>query len=144
MDKRQMALIFDNVDLTTSENLRSMLPRTHPGGAVLFTTRNEDVALNVSTHRNQDPNALDLQPFSESEAVRFLFRVAGLPDEQRTDASREHAGDLANIVGRLPLAIDQAASFMKLGYSVEDLLELHRGDDRLKVSQRTYFFGRAA
>jgi GTPase SAR1 family protein len=133
-------LIFDNVDLKTSENLRSMLPRTHFGGAVLFTTRNEDVAFNVSTHRDQDLHALDLQPFSESEAVKFLFRVSDLPDQQRTDASRAHAGDLANIVGRLPLAIDQAASFMKLGYSVEDLLELHRGDDRLKVSQRADFF----
>jgi hypothetical protein len=50
---------------------------------------------------------------------------------------------LANIVGRLPLAIDQAASFMKLGYSVEDLLELHRGDDRLKVSQKSRFLSKS-
>jgi DNA polymerase III delta prime subunit len=127
-------LIFDNVNLQTSESIRSMLPRTHPGGAMLFTSRNEDVAFNLSTHRNQELSTLDLQPFSELEAARFLFRDAGLSDERLTDASEAEVKDLANILGRLPLAIDQAASFMKLGYSVKDLLELHRSDERINVS----------
>ena len=127
-------LIFDNVDRKTSQILRSMLPRTHPGGAILFTSRNEDVALNLSTHRNQELITLELQPFSEREATGFLSRVAGLSAERITDANDADVKDLANIVGRLPLAIDQAAAFMRLGYSVKDMLDLHRSDERLKVS----------
>jgi GTPase SAR1 family protein len=127
-------LIFDNVDVKTSQILRSMLPRTHPGGAMLFTARNEDVAFNLSTHRNQRLITLELQPFSEREATEFLSRVTGFSDKRLTDASDAELKDLANTVGRLPLAIDQTAAFMRLGYSVKDMLDLHRSDERLKVS----------
>jgi hypothetical protein len=132
-------LIFDNVNLKTSENLRGILPRTHPGGAILFTSRNENVAPNLLTPQYQEFNTLDLPPFSESEAEKLLFRVAGPLDEQQNDASRSDAKELVNIVGRLPLAIDQAAAFMKLGYSVEDLLKLYQGEERLKVGQNSNF-----
>jgi NB-ARC domain len=127
-------LIFDNVDVKTSHILRDMLPRTHPGGAVLFTSRSEDVAFNLSTHRNQELITLDLQPFSELEAAQFLSRVAGLSGKRITNASDEEAKDLTNIVGRLPLAIDQTAAFMRLGYNVKDMLDLHRSKERLEVS----------
>jgi light-regulated signal transduction histidine kinase (bacteriophytochrome) len=105
-----------------------MLPRTHPGGAMLFTARNEDVAFNLSTHRNQRLITLELQPFSEREATEYLSRVTGFSDKRLTDASDAELKDLANTVGRLPLAIDQTAAFMRLGYSVKDVLDLHRSD----------------
>jgi len=103
---------------------------------MLFTSRNKDVAFNLSTHRNQELITLELQPFSEREATGFLSRVAGLSAsaERITDVNDAEVKDLANIVGRLPLAIDQAAAFMRLGYSVKDTLDLHRSDERLKVS----------
>jgi hypothetical protein len=129
-----MAFDICNVDLKSSQILGSMLPRAHPGEAMLFASRNEDVAFNLSTHRNQKLKTLESQPFSELEATEFLSRVAGLSDEKHKDASDAEVKDLANIVGQLPLAIDQAAAFIRLGYSVKDMLDLHGSDERLNVS----------
>jgi tetratricopeptide (TPR) repeat protein len=107
-------LVFDNVE--QSQDVRPFWP---PGnGHTLVTSRNPawgDLAATV---------ALDVPP--RAEAVAFLHR--------RSDVDQQAAGALAEALGDLPLALEQAAAYLdQTATSAGEYLELlgERADDLL-------------
>ena len=95
-------LVYDNMD--DPDAVRKYVP-LRPKGHILVTSRAHSLdVLGVS-----DPVALDVLP--EDEAVDFLFDRTG---RDRTDpAETSAAKDLARELGCLPLALEQAAAFVK-------------------------------
>ncbi|MEU6371749.1 FxSxx-COOH system tetratricopeptide repeat protein [Streptomyces sp. NPDC046909] len=87
-------LVFDNA--TTSESIERLLPNS-PTGHVLITTRNEGWA--------QVGERVEVDVFSRTESVEHLLR--------RVYAiSTEDADRVADALGDLPLAVDQAAAWL--------------------------------
>ncbi|WP_406446137.1 FxSxx-COOH system tetratricopeptide repeat protein [Streptomyces sp. NBC_01613] len=105
---RRWLLVFDNAD--RPEDLEDYFPSGE--GHILITSRNQSWA------GHAHPISVDV--FSREESVRFLQRRApGMPTE---DASR-----LAEALGDLPLAVEQAGAWhAETAMSVDDYLELLR------------------
>ncbi|HEY0699428.1 MAG TPA: FxSxx-COOH system tetratricopeptide repeat protein, partial [Micromonospora sp.] len=99
-------LVFDNAD--QPEDLRPYLP--HPSGHVLITSRNQSGADVAAT--------VEVDVFDREESVALLRRRGRGISE--TDADR-----LANALGDLPLALEQAAAWQaETGMSVPEYLRL--------------------
>ncbi|HXM55774.1 MAG TPA: NB-ARC domain-containing protein, partial [Candidatus Dormibacteraeota bacterium] len=90
-------VVLDDAD--DEEQVRPLLPGS-PSCAVVVTSRHRLTGL---------PNArqADLDPLSERQAVRLLSRVVG---SERVDSEPEAARAIANLCGRLPLAVRIAAA----------------------------------
>ena len=104
---KRWLLIFDNAD--QPEDIKSIIPEGP--GDVLITSRN---------HRWQSVvETVQLDVFSREESVDFL--------KKRTpgDLTDKEADELANELGDLPLALDQAGALQaETGMSVEEYLRL--------------------
>ncbi|AZP20989.1 FxSxx-COOH system tetratricopeptide repeat protein [Streptomyces aquilus] len=100
-------LVFDNV--TTPESIDQMLVGS-PTGHVLITTRNEGWA--------KVGERVEVDVFSRAESVEHLLR--------RVSAiSAEDADRVADALGDLPLAVDQAAAWLnETGQDAAEYLEL--------------------
>ena len=124
--KKPWLLIYDNVDQKT--DLDQLVPKQE--GHILITSRLDNwqgVAEKV-----------DLGLFSEEEAIEFLLKLTGSTD-------RDGAKELAETLGYLPLALEQAAPYCRVtGFAdylktYQDLLEKEPPQDAkypLKVSGR--------
>lgn len=96
-------LVFDNAE--EPADLRHYIPRAG-SGHVLITSRNP-IWRGIA-------DSLAVQPFEESESVRFLLQATG-------QAKPEIAAELAEALGHLPLALDQAAAYIHAtGISVSE------------------------
>ncbi|MER5445085.1 FxSxx-COOH system tetratricopeptide repeat protein [Streptomyces sp. NPDC002766] len=100
-------LVFDNA--TTPESIERLLVNS-PTGHVLITTRNEGWA--------QIGDRVEVDVFSRAESVEHLLhRVAAI--------SAEDADRVAEALGDLPLAVDQAAAWLnETGQDASEYLEL--------------------
>jgi hypothetical protein len=131
---RKWLLVFDNVDNSIIELVRALIPRNHAGGSVLFTTRSEHTASLLAAHGTHQHKIIELLPPEDEEAVDLFYAAAGArirPEE------RSEARELVKTIGRLPLAIDQAASFLKVSqghYNISELIKLYGGEHRMDVS----------
>lgn len=104
-------LIFDNVN--NPERLARYLPQPRPDitGHVLVTSRHRGIW-------PSDFNTLTVPPLERSEASRLLCHRTG-------EQNREAAAELAEVLGDLPLALEQAAAYVKLhSRSLSDYLTL--------------------
>jgi len=88
--------IYDNVEYI--EEIKDILPPKKNNGNVIITTRNIQL----------DYDEIDINIFSKEEAVEFL--------EERTkiQGSSEDALKIAERLGYLPLALEQAAAYIKI------------------------------
>ncbi|MFB9237701.1 FxSxx-COOH system tetratricopeptide repeat protein [Plantactinospora siamensis] len=112
-DRDRWLLIYDNVE--DLDQLRKLLPA---GGAghLLLTSRQAAGAGRVST--------LAMAAWSRTESVRFLIRRTG-----HTDATS--LGELAELLGDLPLALDEAGAFLQeTSEDLNDYLRLVREHGR--------------
>jgi tetratricopeptide (TPR) repeat protein len=108
-------LVFDNAE--SVESVRSYFP-TGGAGKILVTSRNPGWA--------RAAQALEVDVFTREESKRFL--TARNPELSPGDADR-----LADALGDLPLAVEQAAAWRaETGMSVEEYLVL-LDDKRLEV-----------
>jgi hypothetical protein len=89
-------LIFDNA--RNWETIRHYLPQT-PSGKVLVTSRN-------SNWRSFCSNPVEITIWSRKESVAFVQKRTGQSDETAADA-------LAETLGDLPLALEQAAAYIE-------------------------------
>jgi hypothetical protein len=94
-------LIFDNAD--TPELLREFRP-PNPKGHILLTSR----AQVFDTLGIAKP--IEMEAMLPEEAVQFLFTRTGRDDDN--PAQREAAAQLAEALGYLPLALEQAGAFL--------------------------------
>jgi hypothetical protein len=125
--------IIDNVDRSTLDFLTTHFPRRNSQGNVLLTTRTVQVAEALANMTRTSHSALKLQTLDLRESTSLLFHDAGIRSEIVTPAQLSRAEELVQCVGRLPLAVVQAASLMKeTDMTLEDLLHLYRSE-RIEV-----------
>lgn len=115
---RNWLLIFDNV--TAPEDIEAYLPR-EGAGHVVITSRNPNWGGSAG--------ALPIQVFKRGESVDFIIK-------RTKQESREDADELADALGDLPLALEQAAAYMEeRAVSLTDYLRLFR-ERRAEVLER--------
>jgi tetratricopeptide (TPR) repeat protein len=102
-------LIYDNAE--NPDSIRHCLP-THGGGHVLITSRH--------AHWGGVAGELPIDVFTPDESVDFLVNRTGKED-------RAEAGRLAEALGHLPLALEQAAAYLvDTGTSFADYVSLFK------------------
>jgi hypothetical protein len=106
-------LIFDNVDRSALEFLHEHLPRRNAKGNILFTTRSSDVAHALVRIAGGYHSMLDLRVPDLAEATHLLFSSAEIDASTVTPMQRIQAEQLVRNLGCLPLAVVQAASYMR-------------------------------
>lgn len=134
-EHKSWLLIIDNVDSSTVGFLRDHLPRHSPDGCILFTTRSEQIAKSVASAAGRQQHILSLRPPDLKSSMDLLLSEAGVNSADMSETSTSKAGHIVKLVGCLPLAISQAASFMSESFiTLDDLLELYRGEHKIEVS----------
>jgi len=129
-------LILDNVD--DPEAIRPFLP-SEPKGNILMTSRAPNLeSLGVA-------ETIELSEMGSGEATAFLFARTGRPKDDREE--RAAAESLAQELGYLPLALEQAAAFITLNeYLFQDYLKdfhalrldlLNQGVNQVTAQQTT-------
>ena len=134
-DSKGWLLIFDNVNINTVSFLRDHLPRSGYDGCILFTTRTDDTAKVLVSSAGEEHHTLKLQAPRSEDAACILLGYVGLNAATIHSDDLNKATELVNSIGRLPLAVDQVASFMKQSHkTIDDILELYRSDQKVEVS----------
>ena len=130
---RSWLIILDNVTQETSVILRNILPRRISGGRLLFTARTTKIA-DVFT-APEELSQLVLQPPGIGDAVAMLSAGAGMERQGGGEASFADAEQVVRSVENLPLAIDQAASYMRdTGSSPQEVLNVYESEEVIEVS----------
>ncbi|MFB9179942.1 NB-ARC domain-containing protein [Dactylosporangium sucinum] len=94
---RRWLIVLD--DVTDPEDVKGLWPPPAPTGATVVTTRRRDAALLDGRHH------IDVGVFTKTEAMAYLHAKLG--------GRLAEADLLAADLGRLPLALAQAAAYMK-------------------------------
>ncbi|MCJ1339168.1 hypothetical protein MMC09_004457 [Bachmanniomyces sp. S44760] len=129
-DPSNYILILDNVDQGCLPFLREYLPRCNPHGSILFTTRTRDVATAITRVQGKH-DIIALEAPNEIDAITILLTEMGIDYKTASREDHVRARELTSSVGRLPIAIDQAASFVnQYQKDLDYLLSLYKKDDR--------------
>jgi hypothetical protein len=131
---KRWLLVLDNVNEDVVTSLREILPKRNCNGHLLFTTRTKAVAQSLAMTSGAQHDILALKQPSTDDAVTLLLSSTG---KKTTDDSsvRANAKDIVNSVGCLPLAVDQASSFMNAsGCSAPELLEIYKSEQIEQVT----------
>ena len=127
----QWLLIFDNVE--DMALLDGFLPAARCG-SLLFISRRQ--ALGISAH------VLNLGPMTPEEGTRFLLHRARLLDtvaspDQLPSRDKAIAQEIVTDMGALPLALDQAGSYIEATHcSLSDYLRLYRSSSLYLLNER--------
>lgn len=116
---RAFAIDQDPNDVATSkkESLAHILPRS-PMGSILITTRNKKLALDL-TH-----TLLEVPPMDDVEAEKLVQDKLKNLDSRQVDLHL-----LVNLLGYLPLALVQAAAYIrKTTITIHKYIELYNKD----------------
>ena len=129
---RKWLLVLDNANRSILRDIRNFLPRTNSAGSILFTTRTKDLADDLASVQGRTNSSIELQPPDLHDATRMLLRSGGFGEDP---SYLLKAHEVVNSVGRLPLAVDQAASFMRqTDCSIDDLLAIYSSEQKSQVS----------
>ncbi|KZP30855.1 hypothetical protein FIBSPDRAFT_926290 [Athelia psychrophila] len=101
-------LIVDDVALDSVDCLRTHLPRRNRSGDILFVTQSEVVAKALADEGHD--NVLEVGPLARDDAVQLLFKKTGVVE---SGGLLKEARSIVERLGRLPVPIHQAASFVK-------------------------------
>ncbi|KZP11619.1 TPR-like protein [Athelia psychrophila] len=104
-------LIFDNVTVESAHFLREHLPRQNTRGTILITTRTLNIAESVANVAGQEHLIFELKALSKAQSVSLLLKKAGIQTNAPEDLAS--AEKLVSRIGCLPLAVEQAGSYMK-------------------------------
>ena len=131
---RSWLVVLDNVSEETAiKILRDFLPRENCNGRLLITTRIAAIVERFTASGTL--SQLALQPPGISHAVTMLVAGAHLEQEDRERASYITIEHLVQSVGNLPLAIDQAASYMReTRSSPQEVLDVYNSEEVSEVS----------
>lgn len=126
-------VVLDNVSEETAiTTLRDFLPRENCKGRILMTTRIATVTERYSVSGGLPRMAL--QSPGIDDAIAMLSAGAKLEREDLKEVNYTNLERLVRSVGNLPLAIDQAASYMReTGCSSQEVLDGYKGDEVLEV-----------
>ncbi|KZP24758.1 TPR-like protein [Athelia psychrophila] len=129
---RRWLLILDNVTAESAMFLREHLPRQNAGGSILITTRTAHIAESVANTAGQEHRVFELKALSRAQSVNLLLRRAGIQNSAPIDL--ESAEKLVARVGCLPLAVEQAGSYMKRS-GIQSANQLQRMYDERGVNE---------
>ena len=101
--QQRWLLVLDNLD--DIEVVQNFLPDTINGGHTLITTRNP-FALNIPAQ------GLEISVLDDNEATKLLLLRAEL--ETENEHINSEASQIVNELGFLPLALDQAAAYIRV------------------------------
>lgn len=135
-NKKKWLLILDNVTQETiTMILADILPRRNNDGRLLFTTRTATIA-DSCTIPDQSLT-IALQPPGNDDAVAMLVAGAEIGRGSTDEASNADLERMVRSVGNLPLAIDQAASYIK-GYAsnTKEFLALYNSEEIMEVIEK--------
>ncbi|KZP10487.1 TPR-like protein [Athelia psychrophila] len=104
-------IILDDATPETLRCLREHLPRQNAYGSILITTRTRDVAEAVASVAGQQYPVHELKALSTAQSAELLFKRAGIHSSAAADL--ESAQQLVKKIGCLPLAVEQAGSYMR-------------------------------
>lgn len=127
----QWLLIFDNIEDIAL--LEGFLPAARRG-SLLFTSRRQ--ALGITAH------LLNLEPMTPEEGMGFLLQRARLLAttaslDQFPSRDKATAREIVIEMGGLPLALDQAGSFIEATHcSLSDYLRLYRSSQLCLLDER--------
>jgi NB-ARC domain len=128
-------LIIDNVDRSTLKFLRMHFPQRNSRGNVLFSTRTVIVAKALLDMARSPHSILKLQVLDLPNTTSLLFNDAGIDSTIVTPYMSSLAEELVQSVGCLPLAVVQAASFMKeTDVTLGDMLKLYKSKEKMEAS----------
>ena len=72
------------------------------------------------------------------DAIAMFSIGAEMDRESIEEAGRMHMEHLVRCVGNLPLAIDQAASYIRdTGSSLEEILGIYKGEEVMEMNGKT-------
>ncbi|KZP26554.1 TPR-like protein [Athelia psychrophila] len=108
---RRWLLMFDNVTAESAKFLRDHLPRQNASGTILITTRTRNIAEAVANVAGQKHLIFQLKALSKAQSVSLLLKKAGIDGIAPADLAS--AEKLVSRMGCLPLAVQQAGSYMK-------------------------------
>lgn len=132
---RSWLVVLDNVSEETAVMLRDVLPRGNCGGRLLMTTRTATVADMFTA--SEASSQLALRPPGTGDAVAMLSAGTKVEREGGEESSHGDAERLVQSVGNLPLAIDQAASYMRVnGSSPQEALGVYNSDEVPEVREK--------
>jgi hypothetical protein len=124
-------LVIDNVSRETVDFLREHLPRKNGCGNILFTTRTADVAKALTQAAGKRHGVVELRIPDVADAAKLFLKHLGVHE---TAADMSKMQEVVKGVGRLPLAIAQAASYMtETGSSLDDMLALFSSGRKIDV-----------
>ncbi|KZP22344.1 TPR-like protein [Athelia psychrophila] len=124
-------LILDDATVESAQFLREHLPRQNAAGTILITTRTRNVAESVANVAGQEHCVFELKALSKAQSVGLLLRKAGI--QSSTPADLASAEKLVSRIGCLPLAIEQAGSYMKQsGFKTANQLQRMYDESGLK------------
>lgn len=132
---KRWLVVLDNMgEETATTMLRDFVPRKNHQGRLLVTTRSAGMAERLTTAGTL--HQLALQPPGIDHARAMLVAGARLEREDQQGSNHQSIEHLVRSVGNLPLAIDQAASYIRqTGSSPEDVLDLCRREEASEVSR---------
>jgi hypothetical protein len=111
--------------------LDEILPRRNSGGELLFTTRTATIA--ESCIMFDKSLTIALQSPGIDDAIAMLAIEAELGEANTKKASYADLERLVRSMRNLPLAIDQAASYLKGYGSTKELLDLYNSEEIMEV-----------
>ena len=124
-------LVIDNVARETVDFLREHLPRKNGRGNILFTTRTEDVAKALTQVAGKQHGVVELRIPDVEDAAKLFLKHLG---DRETAANDSKIQEVVKGIGRLPLAIAQAASYMtETKSSLDDMLSLISSERKIDV-----------
>ncbi|TDL21247.1 TPR-like protein [Rickenella mellea] len=126
--------VFDNLNSDSLVFLRENLPRKNARGNIIFTTRTEDLAKAAVTVAGTQHQILKLQIPKQHIAIELLMKSIGVEENNLNVSDLSKATEVVNSIGCLPLAIAQAASFMKQTHVTFDtLLSLYQSKHKINI-----------
>ena len=114
--KEKWLMLFDNLD--DIYILKGYLPLTHSSGHVLITTRNKNCD-------GIPAEGVEITPMNSYESVSLLLIRSRLQDDPREEVKLE-AENIVNELGHLPLAIEQAAAYIRSSQNIFEYLSTFR------------------
>lgn len=127
-------VVFDNVNRRVISFLKENLPRHGRYGRILFTTRTKDVATTVCNAAGHQYKTLELKVPKIQDATKLFLDQIRAEEDQQPLSLKEKVMRVVGCLGYLPLAINQAASFMNQSYqTVDNLLDLFTNGQKYQV-----------
>ena len=124
--KNKWLLIFDNLDNIHIAD--GYLPRTHLSGHVLITTRNKNCD-------GIPAEGVKINLLNANDSISLLLHRCGLGNDQRKEF-RIEAQKIVDILGYLPLAIEQAASYIRSTQNIFEYVETYHQNQKAMLRDK--------